>query len=255
MAINLESLTKGAETKPPRILITGTEGCGKTTFASRAPNPVFLMTDEGTGKLDITRWKIKSFDEMMEGLGILATEDHDFQTAVIDSVDWLEPEVFEKVCQLQQVDNIESIGYGKGYNYALDQWREYLSALDYLRNERNMIIIQIAHTQVKRYESPETDSYDRYTIKLNEKAGRILSEHSDCVFFCNYKTFLKEDKNAPGKKGEKRALAVGDSTRYLYTERRPAFDAKNRYDLPHEIPLNDKTWDVLSQHIPFLQKL
>lgn len=34
-----------------------------------------------------------------------------------------------------------------------------------------MTIIQIAHTDVKRFDSPEHDPYDRYVIKLHTRAA------------------------------------------------------------------------------------
>ena len=255
MAISLATLRTGKDNKPPRILISGVQGVGKTTFAAAAPNPVFLFTEDGKGNLDLTDWAISSFDEMMEALTVLATEKHDFMTVVVDSADWFEPMVLQKVCQSQGVATIEAIPYGKGYTMALDYWREYLAALDYLRNEKNMVVIQTAHSHIKRYEAPDTDSYDRYMLKLNDKAANLLAEHSDCVFFTNYRTILKEDKNAPGKKGEKRVRAVGDGDRVLHTEERPAFHAKNRYSLPETIELNEKAWQVLAEHIPFLGSL
>jgi replication-associated recombination protein RarA len=32
------------ELKPPRVLLYGTEGIGKTTFGARSPSPLFILT-------------------------------------------------------------------------------------------------------------------------------------------------------------------------------------------------------------------
>src|SRR3954452_17587941 len=42
---------------------------------------------------------------------------------------------------------------------SLRPWREYLEGLRALRDERNMLVIQIAHETIKRFDSPETDPY------------------------------------------------------------------------------------------------
>ena len=38
--------------KPPRIMLYGTEGIGKSTFAAQAPSPIFLPTEDGLGEID-----------------------------------------------------------------------------------------------------------------------------------------------------------------------------------------------------------
>ena len=166
----------------------------------------------------------------------------------------MEPLILRHVCEIQNVSTIEAIPYGKGFVMALDFWREYTEALNYLRNERKMIIIQLAHSDVKRYEAPDQPSYDRYTMKLNPKAAAIVQENADIILFGNYKTFTKEDQQAPGKKGEKRLLAVGNSQRFVYTAEKPAFHAGNRFNLPEEIPLDD-VWSVLADKVGFLRDL
>jgi hypothetical protein len=100
MAISLASLNRTTALKPPRILIHGVHGVGKTTFAAGAPDPVFLLTEDGLGTLDVPHFPLaRTFDEVMQGLAALYTEDHGFRTLVVDSVDWLEPLIHAKVCR------------------------------------------------------------------------------------------------------------------------------------------------------------
>ena len=44
--ITLDSLKKHAK-KPPRICVFGEGGLGKTTLAANAPNPIFILTEDG----------------------------------------------------------------------------------------------------------------------------------------------------------------------------------------------------------------
>jgi hypothetical protein len=238
--------------KPPRIILYGVHGLGKSTFGSLAPSPVFIQTEDGLDSLDVPAFPLaKSFDEVMQYIGELAEQNHEFKTLVVDSVDWLEPLIWAQVCAEHNVKAIDEIGYGKGYGFALDIWAQYIDALNYLRDEKDMMIIQLAHSHVKRFENPETEAYDRYEMKLNVKAAGKLQEHSDIVLFGNYFTAVKKDKD--GMKERKRAIGSGE--RILYTTERPAATAKNRYNLPSEIEfLQDGIyWNTIMENIPYFK--
>lgn len=244
MAISLESLSRSTSLKPPRIIVHGVQGVGKSTFASQADNPVFIVTEDGLGKINVAHTPLlRTFDEVLDWLGALYEQKHDHSTLVIDSLDWLEPLIWQHVCKVHNVQSIEDFSYGKGFLLALDVWRQYIEGINALRDDRDMAIVQIAHTQVKRFDSPETDPYDRYEIKLHAKAAALLQEHADAVLFMNYKVHTSQ-KDVGFKK--KHVRGIGDGTRVLYTEERPAFAAKNRYGLPAEIPLpkRDGMWQA-----------
>lgn len=251
MAISLASLKRGVDPNPPRILVYGPEGLGKTTFASEADRPVFIRTEDGLGVIDAPAFPLaSSFEEVMEALASLGNEQHQFGTIVIDSVDWLEGLIHKKVVKDCNVANLGDIPYGKGFIAAMDHWGDYISAINWLRNEKKMTIVQIAHSQIKKYQNPETDPYDMFQIKLHEKAAAKLMEHSDAVLFVNYQIGIK--KGAQGFNGP-RIRAVGGTERIIYTEARAAFQAKNRYNLPPEISFtkDGAAWGVLAEHVPF----
>ncbi len=247
--------------KPPRILIYAAHGVGKSTFGSLAPNPVFIQTEDGLDALDVPAFPLaKSYDQVMAYLTELCEQEHDYQSLVIDSLDWFEPLVWKKLIEDrphgekgQIIKSIEDYGYGKGYAMVMDYWNDYIRAINYLRNERGMMIIQIAHAQIRKFENPETDMYDRYEIKLHKTASAKIQEHSDMVIFANYGTAVKKEETGFG--GERRR-AVGSGDRYLYTEERPAYVAKTRYDLPFEIPFdkNGQYWATIAQAVPFFNK-
>ena len=235
MAISLSSLVRANEVKAPRILIHGVSGVGKTTFASEANAPVFLQTEDGLGTLNVAHFPLaRTWDEVLEALTALFKEVHNYRTLVIDSVDWLEPLIWAKACKDNGWASIEDAGFGKGYVAALSYWRRYVDALNGLRDERGMTIIQIAHTDIKRFESPEVDPYDRYVVKLHAKASALLQEHCDVVLFANYRVSSLLD---PTKKTRSNR-AVGSGERVLHTAERPAFLAKNRYHLPDTLALD-----------------
>ena len=247
MTLSLETKTH----KPPRILLYGPQKIGKSTFGANADRPVFIQTEDGLDGLDVPAYPLaQSFQEVMGYLTELATVEHDYRTLVVDSVDWLEPLIWKQVASENGKPNIEGIGYGKGYTMALDLWREYLSALNYLREEKHMTIVQIAHAEIKRFENPETDGYDRYHIKLHKAASALLAEHSEIILFANYFVGIRKEKTGFNKE---KAKAIGGEERILYAEERPAFIAGNRYGLPAEIPFtkDGAYWGVIAQTIPF----
>ena len=67
MAISLASLNSTTTLKPPRILIHGVHGVGKTTFVAGAPDPVFVLTEDGLGTLDVPHFPpTRTLDEVMQ---------------------------------------------------------------------------------------------------------------------------------------------------------------------------------------------
>lgn len=217
-------------------MLYGVQGIGKSTFGAMAPKPVFIPTEDGLNDIECDRFPLaKTVEEMMGALATLYTESHEYQTVVIDSLDWLEQVFWSKVCAEKAVKSIEEIGYGKGYLFALNLWRDFLTGLQALRDEKGMMVILIAHSTIQRFESPESTGYDRYTPRLHKTAASIVQEWVDEVLFATYKVYTKEQEKGFGQKSTK---GIGSGERIIRTEERPAFVAKNRLNLPLEIPLN-----------------
>jgi hypothetical protein len=230
--------------QPARILLHGVAGVGKTSLAAAFPSPVFALVEDGAGMLDITGAPIKSWDDMMAMIGSLYDEEHDFQTFVVDSLDWFEPLVWAEACRLNKWNSIEDAGYGKGYVAATDLWRQFVDGVNALRSEKGMTIINIAHTDVKRFDAPDTEPYDRYIIKLHKAASALLMEHSDCILFANYRVSTVK---AEVGFGVKKTRAVGSGERILHTVERPSHIAKNRYSMKDILPLS---YEALAEYLP-----
>ncbi|MFN8996211.1 MAG: ATP-binding protein [Pseudomonadota bacterium] len=235
MSFDLKSIRKSEAIAAPRVMLYGVEGIGKTTFAAGAPNPIFILTEDGLGSLKVDHFPLaKSSSDVMEAIGTLYSEKHDFKTVVIDSADWLENMIWQEV---EASHDAKDLAYGKGAVIAANKWREILDGLDALRNDRKMAVILIAHTTIKRFDSPEVEPYDRYQPKLQDRSSAILREWADAVLFGNYKTLVKKD-DVGFNKTSNRGISTGE--RLLYTNERPAYMAKNRYSLPDHIPM---AWD------------
>ena len=252
MAISMASLRRSGELKPPRVLVHAVHGVGKTSLAASMPKPVFIQTEDGLGLIEANTFGLlRSYSEVMDAIGSLYTEEHDFRTVVIDTMDWLEPLVNAETCRINKWESVESPGYGKGYAAALDTWRGLVDGLNALRDDKGMAVMMIAHTETKRFESPEVEAYDRYTPKLWKGTSALLQEHVDCVWFMNYRvSVVRDDKKDPNS----RARGVGGGQRVLYTTERPSHLAKNRYRMPDSIILPDDPdamWPSVAQYIPY----
>lgn len=238
----IDSIKRGARQTPPRIVIYGVGGIGKTTWAANSPDPIFLMTEEGQGNLDIARFELRendpvlrSWDELTQCCDDLITEDHDFRTVVVDSLDFAEALCRAHVCEKNGWESIETPGYGKGYQRTAEVWRELLAKLEQIQNERGMGVICIAHEEVVRFEDPASEAYDHYDICLHKHTRHTTANWADAVFFANFKHHIIKEQ---GKFGDERKRAAGRGERILYTDRRPSHRAKNRWNLPDELPLD-----------------
>lgn len=236
MAISLASIKRGVTIAPPRIVLYAPHGVGKTTFGASTPSPILLPFEDGEGVIDVPRFpKITSWAEAIEALSSLANEQHDFRTAVVDTLDWMEPLVWAETCARNKWADIEAPGFGKGYIAASDTWREFFKWLDYLRDAKGMSIVLLAHTEVKTFNDPANDNYDRYQIKLQKRAADLVQEWGDAVLFANYRVYTTKSEAGFKKVTTK---GTGSGERVMFTEERPSFYAKNRYGLPPELPFS-----------------
>lgn len=241
MAFDLKSISRNDNTAPPRIMVYGVEGIGKSTFAAGAPDPIFILTEDGLGSLDVEHFPIAtSLDNVMDAIGALYAEDHPYKTVVLDSLDWLEAIIHR---EMEAEHDAKDLAYGKGAMIAAQQWRDVLDGLNALRNDKQMTVILLAHNTIKRFDSPEVEPFDRYQPKLQERSNAVVREWADAVMFANYKTIVKKD-DVGFNKTVARGISSGE--RMLFTTERPAYMAKNRYSLPDSIPL---TWDAFANAI------
>ena len=238
----LAQIQRGRTAKPPRIIVHGTEGVGKSTFASHAPKPIFIQCEDGLDEIDCEKFPLAtSYDDIVAALTELRTGQHEYETVVVDSVDWLERLIWDKLCTQYGVNSIEQVdgGYAKGYTHALMYWREIVDRLNILRNERGMVILLIAHSKVERFEDPESSPYDRYSPRLHKHAAALLSEWSDAVLFATRKIRTQsEDVGFNRKRTIAHAIGKDGGDRILRCVGGPSCVAKNRYGIVEELPLS-----------------
>jgi hypothetical protein len=257
MGFQLNEVVKSGDMwKPQRIMISGTQGVGKTTFAATFESPILLQIEDGAAAIDCATFPDRAthLNNVFEAMDALYQGDHNFKTVIIDTADWLEVLIHAYTVEMQPtnekgvpVADIEGYGYGKGFKHALKHWENVLQWLDALRDSRDMNAVLLAHTEVKRHEPPDSDPYDRYQIKLAKSASALVQEWADLCLFVKFKTnIIKADAGF----GREVSRGSGTGERVIYTEERPAWVAKNRWSLPPEIYIGtDKQWTAF--HVAF----
>jgi len=227
MAIDIKNLKSTRTEHPPRILVHGVAGIGKTSLAAEFPAPVMIDTEEGApAGVDIPSFGLlASYAHVNDAMGSLATEEHDFQTLILDSVDGLEPLIWRETCARNGWKSIEEPGYGKGYLAADDVWSEFMTGVDFLRREKMMTVILLAHSDVKQFDEPGKAPYSRYDLRMHKRGAAILTDRCDYILFVGAKTEVKEVDVGFNKKA---SHAEGGGARWIFTDARPAFIAKNR---------------------------
>jgi len=235
------NVTTGKVKKPVNVLLYGVDGIGKSTWASKAPSPIFLGPEDGTNNLDVARFNgITSWASAMDAANELMTADHPYQTLVIDTLDWMEILLFKNIIG-KTGKNINTVngGYGAGREDAKQQFLEFIERCSELRDHKKMNLIFLAHSEIENFTDPSlNEAYQRYALKLDKRTAGVFREFVDDVLFATYKMYVKKEDKGPTR-------TFGDGVRIVRTERRPAFDAKNRSGLPFEMALQ---WDDYLAH-------
>ena len=232
----IPNVIRGKQITPRRVLLYGTHGVGKSSWAAQAPSPIFIPTEDGLADIDCDKFPLcKFFGDIVNAISILSTEDHSYRTVVLDTLDWAERLIHRDTAQKEGKGNLEDFGYGKGYTKALDDWDFMLRGFTYLREARGMSVILLAHAKVERYQAPEADPYDRYSPDTHKSVSGMLQEWCDEVLFATYRvsTIAKDlgfDRT--------RTRAIGTGERVVYTTEMSTHLAKRRVPMPDVLPLD-----------------
>jgi len=229
---------KGLQSCAWIMALYGVPGIGKSTLASLAPSPIFLDLEGGLDRIDCDKSRrISSWSELTEALKFC--HGSDYKTIVIDTIDGLEDIIRRHVCESGGQKSIEAFGYGKGYTIMQERLMEILLMCDLLKTKGKNVLF-IGHEVIKTFSAPDSDSYDRYILKMNAKLAGVLVGRVDAVFFAQYETKLKEDKTK-----EERMRAVGTGKRILRTQEAPAWIAKNRFNLEPTVAMDKSIFEKL----------
>lgn len=231
---NLLSQIKRGSELPLRILLSGPEGIGKTSWAAKAPSPLFIAPEDGLTSFEyLPRYTPGTLDDLNAFLTQLKDSKSEYKTLVVDTVDWLERLIHRSICARDGKRNIEDYGYGKGQSIATGEMVGILQKLDALRTG-GMCIVLLSHVHIKTFSSPSGIAWDRYEMKGSKSFTGILREWPDACLFAVW--------DVAKAKREGRDIAIGGE-RIVHTEWSVGWDAKNRLNLPAILPMDYDAFD------------
>jgi hypothetical protein len=235
--IDLKRISEGRQQREPRVLLYSADGVGKTRFAAGAPDPFIIDVNRGSFQYDVKRVVPESWSETLEWIDAAEKGTVKCKTLVIDSISDLEHLGNREFFPGTTIDKWDG-GYGRGEGYALTRWRELIEAVERVWLTGKAIIL-IGHMQVKRFDAPDTIGYERYEVATRSKIAGALRQWVDYVFFAQ--EHKDQQKVAAGE-----IKMVTNGTRWIHTQRSPAFDAKSRGTtlFPEKILLS---WDAFAQ--------
>jgi AAA domain len=239
-------IERAASNLAPIVLLYGAEGRGKTTLACKFPRPLALLIERGLPRgvsVDAVE-DVGSFEAVMVALRDFYSAPGGYESLIVDTIDALEALLIEGLCARNGWKNIEQPSYGKGWIALDDEWRRFIRAVVAIRNKHNVAICMTAHTTIERVDDPRAPTYTSYQPRMHKRGRGLVMDCCDAIFFLAENLHVVTDEAG----FRERTRAASDTRRFLFTEGRPAFAAKNRFGMPEKMPISlDFEFSALAQ--------
>ena len=141
----MDKISNQAEYTQVRMNITGTDGIGKSTFGAGAPKPIFICAEDGLRFIDVPHFPVcETYNDVMEQIKTLGSEQHDYKTVVLDTTDATERLCQEQVKENHNIKTIEALGFGKGFTESFELFARMLNNLEALSVAKKMNVILLS---------------------------------------------------------------------------------------------------------------
>jgi len=234
----MDTLIRSTAPKPPKIIVYGPPGVGKTTFAASA-GALLLDCEDGAGAVPglLRTPYLQSWQEIINWVDGIIRDGvpDDVQSVAVDTIDWLIHRLVDFVtvdldrksgASLTNTLGGSHGGFFKGREVAENVLnRVLLPSLGKIA-DRGYPLIMLAHAENSKLMSPEGIETRVAAPDLPKWALPTFIEWADAVLYAH--------KDA-------------DGNRWLQTEGTYTVLAKNRYSLPAKIPFDWPTLASLMQ--------
>lgn len=226
-------LIKGKQQAPTKTILFGLAGSGKTTLAATASRPVFLDFEGGSNFLDVDRTPVITTTEDLYkyGVELITAKEREYDTVVIDSVDWLMRRMTENICGIDKnhlnetvVENRNTGGFAKAKNVIENEVTVRLLPMMQKLTEKGYNVVLIAHASRKARMDGDGFDVDQLTPKIDERTMNFFAEFVDNIFYL---------KNTDGKRSI--VTSSGDAN----------IMAKNRGGLEQQYDLDEINFNAL----------
>ena len=163
-------IIKGKLPSAKKVVIYGPEGIGKSTFASKFPDPVFIDTEGSTKDMDVARFeKATSWQMLTDQIRYVRSTPGVCKTLIIDTADWAEQMCVEDLCARNGKKGYRRFWLWKWLCVCKRKLGGFLNLLSEVVDAGINVVIT-AHSQIRKFEQPdELGAYDRYELKLGKK--------------------------------------------------------------------------------------
>ena len=171
--------------------------------------------------MNVDRIEIESLKHFNEEISAIPNgKDYaEYQTVVIDTVDWLEAKVKELVVASY---SLKDRSYNREESFIGDEMMKILNNLTPLLTSGKHVVL-LAHSATVKMELPDVAAaFDRYELDMGKKHVAPLVKHwADHLLFLKNKIAVREVEDGKNK-------GVGKGERILCTSTTAAYDAKIR---------------------------
>ena len=226
-------------TQPPQeaplILIFAPNGHGKSSFIASAKNP-FVIDAEKKFKTEkqASIYRPDNLQDLLESLQYLYDQEKlDYGVVAIDTLDWLEREIHNKICidfnvKIVNDDHCKALNFNKGYDLAANIFLgEVYPILDAIRKKHNMPIVIGTQCLPTKQKEADKEEYIMQDLRVQDKLAHKISDLVEA------KVYLQKREHV-NQKGQ----VIPTEDRYLITRRVKGINAKNNLHLPEEVPVS-----------------
>lgn len=232
---------------PQVITVCGDAGLGKSSLAATFPKPIFVRAEDGVARIPkafrpAALPPVRNEDQLWDQLKALVHEEHDYKTAVIDTVSAADRMFVQSILKQDHARGGKASGinqafggYGNGFAALAAKHQQMRNAAEMMRIKRGMNVVFLAHTEVGTMRLPDMDDFSRYSLRMtHDKSLPPYLDDVDAVGFLRQRIVLRGDEGD-------RKKAVSDDTRELVMHVTASNVSKNAYGItePIEVKLGE----------------